>query len=215
MDKNSNQAAPARRQVPIAVVVVVTDTCSTIEYRSTGVLFPDGAVLVDYPFRAAGEGNKVVERDGEAFDPSHLILPDGEEMQYGDGLWHEVSKAPQFLPAMRFLGLVPKEEGFDVLTHGGVRFAWNASVQCYLAIDGVPRPLLQSDLPAETRNIDGVNYAPRAQLLEALDLVDTYRQLYEIEKPDERDAKEETADLKIEQRRQNLRTRALGAERGA
>lgn len=212
MDENRNQAAPARRQVPIAVVVVVTSTCSPVEYRATGVLFPDGAVLVDYPFRAAGEGNRVVARDGEAFDPSHLILPDGEEMQYGDGLWHEVSKAPQAFTAVRFLGLVPKEEGFDVLTHAGVRFAWNASVQCYLAIDGVPRPLLQTDLPPATCNIDGVNYAPRAQLLEALDLVDAYRTLYEREKPDEQDAEDEKAELDLEQRTQNLRMRALGVE---
>jgi hypothetical protein len=86
---------------PYAVVVKATDADSPVEYEANGLMFENGHVLIDYPFRRPGQSAdeaKVAGADPAnhgQIDITTAVLPSGSELSRGEA-WEEVACAPSW-----------------------------------------------------------------------------------------------------------------------
>lgn len=64
--------------VPTSVTVVAVHASYPLECQAGGVMFPDGRVVIDYPFAWVGNGDQSFDADAQ-IDISHVVLPDGSE----------------------------------------------------------------------------------------------------------------------------------------
>ena len=71
---------------PIPGTVVATHASYPIECHAAGVVFSDGRVVIDYPFRWIGVQDQSFDSDAQ-IDISHVILPDGRELHEG---WRDI-----------------------------------------------------------------------------------------------------------------------------
>ncbi|CAB3754405.1 hypothetical protein [Paraburkholderia humisilvae] len=91
---------------PYSVLVKATDADGPGEYETTGLMFENGHVLVDYPFRRPGQS--VEEANAAGADPANhhqidittVILPDGTELARGEA-WEEVACPPNWTDRVR------------------------------------------------------------------------------------------------------------------
>jgi hypothetical protein len=139
--QESNGSPAGFKLVP--VIVVALDTCSPEEYTATGALVDGKAFLVHYPLRSKSDGSHVeAESDGNAVDFSHLILPDGSEVPISGYQDKPIEVTTEGYVGTPIEGAVGYRAGEDLIVVGEDRFLWNASFKAYIAIDGLPKPLL-------------------------------------------------------------------------
>lgn len=81
---------------PYAVVVKATDADGPGEYEANGLMYENGHVLIEYPFRRPGQS--VEQAKAEGADPANqnqidittAVLPDGTELTRGEA-WEEIA----------------------------------------------------------------------------------------------------------------------------
>lgn len=71
---------------PVSATVVASHASYPIECHAGGVLFPDGRVVIEYPFK--WEAGTDESFDNDQIDISHVVLADGRELQHG---WREIA----------------------------------------------------------------------------------------------------------------------------
>lgn len=72
---------------PVSATVVASHASYPIECHAGGVLFPDGRVVIEYPFKWKAGTDDSFDADVQ-IDISHVVLANGRELQSG---WREIS----------------------------------------------------------------------------------------------------------------------------
>ncbi|KVD93034.1 hypothetical protein WS63_08350 [Burkholderia stagnalis] len=72
---------------PVSVTVVASHRAFPEECHADGVMFPDGRVVVDSPFKWVREIQYLAAPTYQSIGMSHVVLPDGQELDDG---WQEI-----------------------------------------------------------------------------------------------------------------------------
>lgn len=87
---------------PVSVTVVASHTVFPVECHADGVMFPDGRVVVDSPFRWVRENQFLSAPTYQSIAMSHVVLPDGQELDWmGQEIGYEDITATDFADLQR------------------------------------------------------------------------------------------------------------------